>query len=304
MLLNTDKADLRSLVEHDFHIGADDTVEAAYGQYARHAHEFAAVLRDGKVAGICSRERIGLLLSQQFGRSLYARRKVAEFLLLPATVVSVTAPITHVLEKAFTRPPETFFEDLLLVDESGRYLGMIPMERLVRLQHGYFVNHIGLLGRQQRELNEKNSEMQQELNIAGQLQMSLLPPAAGPSASHPTLGYAYRIAPLETVSGDFLFILDSQPRKLGILLCDVMGHGVRAALVAAMIWALIQRDARKALQPGEILARLNRDLACLLRGEDMIIFVTACCVTADEETRQVHFACAGHHIPCRVRATP
>jgi serine phosphatase RsbU (regulator of sigma subunit) len=285
------------LVAHDVFVHAEDTIASVYEGYGRHAHEFAAILDGGAVAGMCSRERLGLLLSQPFGRSLYMRRPVGESLLLPATVVRVTDPITGVLDKAFTRPAEEFFDDVLLVDEADRYVGMIPMTTLVRLQHGCFVDHIELLERQRRELNEKNAVMEQELHLAGQLQDSLLPPPASPPSA---LGYAYRLAPLGTVSGDCLFVLDAQPGRLGLLLCDVMGHGVRAALIAAMIRALVQRDARKDLAPGDILTRLNRDLAGLLRKDGAVIFVTASCLLADAGAREIRYALAGHHGPCRV----
>jgi len=91
---------------------------------------------------------------------------------------------------------------------------------------------------------------------------------------------------------------------VGVFMCDVMGHGVRAALVTAMMRALGEQFSGAAGNPGELLTKINNTLWDILRQSGTNLFATACYVIADVATSRITFANAGHPSPLIVRSSP
>jgi len=127
----------------------------------------------------------------------------------------------------------------------------------------------------------------QEMETARRIQTSILP------ASLPELKglrMAARYQPMTAVAGDFYDFLRVDERRVTILVADVSGHGVPAALIASMLKVAFAGQSDHACDPAAILAGLNASLAGLLAGQ----FVTAACVFIDLETQAVTYAGAGH----------
>jgi sigma-B regulation protein RsbU (phosphoserine phosphatase) len=110
--------------------------------------------------------------------------------------------------------------------------------------------------------------------------------------------------PTSSVSGDFFNVVRVSDTAVGVLICDVMGHGVRAALVTAMMRAIEGQLDEAAGDPGALLTELNRALRGILRQSGTTLFTTACYLVADVATSRITFANAGHPSPLHVRATP
>jgi sigma-B regulation protein RsbU (phosphoserine phosphatase) len=108
-------------------------------------------------------------------------------------------------------------------------------------------------------------------------------------------------APLGLVSGDFFEVLAVSETAVGLLIADVMGHGVQAALVTAMMRALIQDHAPIAADPGAFLGVLNRSLSVILEGCQLATFVSAFAVVADVAAGSLAYANAGHPCPILLR---
>ena len=156
------------------------------------------------------------------------------------------------------------------------------------------------------ELRRRNAELEEDLEMARELQGALMPrqyPIFADS-SH-TLGSALRFShifnPSTTVSGDFFDIMKISDTAAGIFICDVMGHGVRAALVAAIVRALIAELTPHTDQPGEFLELLNRKLFGILNQTEIPMFASASYVIADIEKAELRFANAGHPEPLWIR---
>ena len=79
---------------------------------------------------------------------------------------------------------------------------------------------------------ERLVAMNRELDIARQIQPSILPQSM---PRIPGLTIVARYRPMTAVAGDFYDFLEIDPRRLGILVADVSGHGVPAALIASMV---------------------------------------------------------------------
>ncbi|RNC68055.1 MAG: hypothetical protein ED859_11530 [Desulfuromonadales bacterium] len=298
--------DLVPLIGHCCTVPDGKTIEQVYEEFQHHEHEFMAVVDDGwKALGICSREEVGMLLGLRFGWELYARAKIGDHLSAHATLVTVGEPVTSVLERALSRGDQFFFDDVVLVDPGGVCRGLIPMKTLIQLQHRFLSDTITWLDRQRREIETRQRRMEEDLELAGRLQQTMFRHQSYPfqddGADGPTpcrLYFHYR--PTSQVGGDFLQTLTLPGGQVGVLLCDVMGHGVRSALVTAMVRAMAETHIRSAGDPGEFLTLLNRDLSVILGQSDGQLFVTALFLLIDVGG-EVHHAVAGHHDPLHLR---
>ena len=104
------------------------------------------------------------------------------------------------------------------------------------------------------ELREKNAQVEADLNVAREVQGAFLPeryptfPRNAP-AKESALRFCHRYLPTGAVGGDFFDVLPISDTQAGVFICDVMGHGVRAALVTAMVRALAEELVSAAGEP-------------------------------------------------------
>jgi sigma-B regulation protein RsbU (phosphoserine phosphatase) len=155
------------------------------------------------------------------------------------------------------------------------------------------------------ELRAKNEALEEDLAMARELQHALLPqqyPRFPHSAANDgaALRFFHFFTPSASVSGDFFDVLDVSSSLAGIFVCDVMGHGVRAALVAAIIRTLVHDLKAFWDKPAEFLTRLNHELRSTLRDTQTPIFASAFYAVVDIEKGEVNFANAGHPKPLLV----
>lgn len=162
------------------------------------------------------------------------------------------------------------------------------------------------LGRSREELRKKNAVMEENLRTAREIQLATLPqqyPSFPPSVPMEVSAFQFvhRYEAAESVSGDFFSVTQLSDSEAAVLICDVTGHGVRAALVAAMIRALGEELKPLARSPGEFLRQLNFDLCSILKNTGTPILTTAFYVVADCRAGTLRFANAGHPRPLLVR---
>src|ERR1700730_10004295 len=158
------------------------------------------------------------------------------------------------------------------------------------------------------ELREKNALLEEDLETARELQNALLPQqyprfpsSASPEAS--ALRFHHFFRPSSTVGGDFFQILQISDSVAGVLICDVMGHGVRAALVAMILRTLVEDLRVHATEPAKFLQELNRAISHILKHTHLSIFVSALYLMADISRGELHYANAGHPNPLCVHRT-
>ena len=80
-----------------------------------------------------------------------------------------------------------------------------------------------------------------------------------------------------------------------------MGHGVRAALITAMMRAMIETHATEATDPGRLLTQLNSEFTGILKQTGTLVFVTVLYCVINVKTGIARFARAGHPPPLQVR---
>jgi sigma-B regulation protein RsbU (phosphoserine phosphatase) len=162
------------------------------------------------------------------------------------------------------------------------------------------------LARSREELRTKNSLMEENLRTAREIQLAMLPqqyPAFPPEvpAEQSALKFLHRYEPAETVSGDFFTVSQISATEAAILICDVTGHGVRAALVTAMIRAIAEELKPLARDPANFLRKLNSDLLSILKSTGSPMLTTAFYAVMDCATSKLLFANAGHPKPLLLR---
>lgn len=113
------------------------------------------------------------------------------------------------------------------------------------------------LERLNAQVNERNMQIERDLDIAGNLQECLFP-AVVPSVEG--VDFALRMKPAEKISGDFFDVTQTGERTFRIIFADVSGHGVPAALYSAMLKSAITSLEAKNLSPSESISEMNRYL--------------------------------------------
>ena len=148
------------------------------------------------------------------------------------------------------------------------------------------------------DLGRKNKRMEEELNLAREIQQAGVPkelPEIAGGDWHLKFQHVYM--PATELAGDFLEVKRLGEGRAGFLVCDVMGHGVRAALIVSMLRGLVEKQGRIASSPGEFLAGLNDGLSHLLERTGLTMFATASYGVVDAKTGEVRLASAGHPSP-------
>ena len=135
--------------------------------------------------------------------------------------------------------------------------------------------------------DQQLSSIQKELDIARRIQMSILP-AHAPNSDD--FCVATRYQPMTSVAGDFYEFLHGEDGGLGLLVADVSGHGVPAALIASMVKVAVQSQRHKQDDPASLLAGVNQALC----GNAQNQFVTAAYVYLNPKSAELRYAAAGH----------
>jgi phosphoserine phosphatase RsbU/P len=304
--VRAESIDLRTLVSHQTATQSSATMETVFEIFKNGVVNFVAVLHGERLLGMCSRQETAALLSGRYGFSLWARKPIEQHLCKQETRIGVAMPIGDVLRAVFARPDKNFYDDVLLVDENGGFLGFIATETLFKVQNALLLTNIRELEERDRVIRRKSEQMQTDLRMATELQQALMPNAyptfsAGPNQESPALRFYHRYLPASMMSGDFFHIARLSEDTAGICICDVMGHGVRAALITAMLRALIETHSVEAGDPGRFLTELNSEFTKILKQTGTLVFATVLYCVINIRERAASFGRAGHPAPLHVR---
>ena len=108
---------------------------------------------------------------------------------------------------------------------------------------------------------------------------------------------SYLYTPSYHLAGDFFYLIPISENRLGILVCDVMGHGIKAALVTMLIRGLMLETPVLLNEPDKVMKHLNDSLVKLAEDPEFPRFVTALYTVIDLNTGNVRLANAGHPAP-------
>jgi sigma-B regulation protein RsbU (phosphoserine phosphatase) len=146
--------------------------------------------------------------------------------------------------------------------------------------------HLALRGIRE-QLAQQLVVIQKELETARQIQLSILPSEIPKIEG---LDIAARYVPMTSVAGDFYDFIVVDEKHIGILVADVSGHGMPAALIASMLKIALATQEAHAADPAQVLLGLNQTLC----GKFQHHFVTAAYLFVDMQKRTLSYAGAGH----------
>ncbi|WP_051524575.1 PP2C family protein-serine/threonine phosphatase [Pseudobutyrivibrio sp. MD2005] len=138
-----------------------------------------------------------------------------------------------------------------------------------------------------------------ELNVATEIQASMLPRIFPAFPKREEFDLFASMDPALEVGGDFydFFLIDEY--HLALVVADVSGKGVPAALFMAISKTLIKDRAQGCLDPATILYNVNNQLS---EGNDADLFVTVWLGILDLRSGDMHYTDAGHEYPLLIRA--
>jgi sigma-B regulation protein RsbU (phosphoserine phosphatase) len=189
-----------------------------------------------------------------------------------------------------------------LRNQAGRIVGTFGISRDITKRK---IAELALAERTQ-QLQKKNEQIQEELKMARELQLAMLPQNF-PTVPHngnthdSALKFFSFFLPSGAVSGDFFDVIPLTDDSVGVFICDVMGHDVRAALVTAMLRALVEDYSAKTKAPGDLLAAINRELFGVFQQTGTTMYATAFYLIADVASGKVSFASAAHPNPLQLK---
>ena len=162
--------------------------------------------------------------------------------------------------------------------------------QLLEALAGHIATAIENARRFQRERMEKE-HMKRELSEARQIQLGLFP---GQSPRIPRFAVTGLCLPCQEVGGDWYDYIPLPDGRLAVVLADVSGKGMGAALLMSSTRTVLRLVAETGLPPGEVLSRVN---SILLRDFPTAKFVTMVYALLDPQNRSIAFASAGHLHP-------
>ena len=182
-----------------------------------------------------------------------------------------------------------------LLDPVGKLIGIVGI-----------THDITERKRVEEELRERTLEMEADLQMACQIQNVFLTQnypvfPRGVPAEASALRFAHSYLPAASLGGDFFEVVQLSDTQCVVLICDVMGHGVRAGLLTALIRGLVGELDERAANPAHVLAEINRGFLPIFRQTGQPVFATVFCGVIDTELQRISFANAGHPPPLHVR---
>ncbi|QQL44434.1 SpoIIE family protein phosphatase [Sulfuriroseicoccus oceanibius] len=154
-----------------------------------------------------------------------------------------------------------------------------------------------------KALQARNNLIEEEIQLAREIQSALLPKENQVMCIETADGRCvrltidYRHLPSFGLAGDFFEVIEIDKGVIGVVVGDVMGHGVRSALVVSMLRGMLERQGNKARSASGFLRAMNEGLGAILRESEVTMFATAAYMVLDLNKMRMAVSLAGHPSP-------
>lgn len=215
------------------------------------------------------------------------------FIVLIAIVVAITRSITSPIRQ-LNQAVRNFSAGSM--DDFPEFSGKDEIANLAA-SYTTMTHEIKVYMEMLKETTAATERIESELRIAHSIQMNLVPKVFPPFPARDDFQLYAVLDPAREVGGDFydFFLLDEQ--HLCIVIADVSGKGIPAALFMAVARTLIKSIAEDIASPGGMMERLNNELS---KDNDTCMFVTLFCLVVHLPSGQCTFANGGHNLPMLV----
>jgi len=229
---------------------------------------------------------IATILAGLIGGIVYLIKKRTIVTPFQGMLVIIFVEVIHMgLVLLLARP---FNEAMLLVENIS--LPMIFANALGLYVYAFMIGNY----RKQQETAAAKEQIEGELKAARQIQSSFLPRTFPPFPDRKEFDLFAVMNPAKEVGGDFYDFALIDDQRLYLIIGDVSGKGVPAALFMVIAKTLLRNEALKGSSPAEILSSVNKIL-CF--DNDACMFATIFCAMLDTRTGELTFANAGHNPP-------
>ncbi len=239
--------------------------------------------RDELMADIIHLNRAGLAIG------------LAGFTILLAVIVFISGTITRPLRALAAAAAGIARGDLdiqLPAASSGDEVGRLAAS--FRHMRDSLKGHI----RELAAAAAARERIESELKIAREIQMAMLPREIPPFPGGDGVEISAVLEPAREVGGDLYDFFAIGHGRVCVVIGDVSGKGVPAAIFMARTITLLKAAAREVHDPEEILARVNKELA---RQNESFMFVTVFCGVLDVSNGEFRYSNAGHNPPLVMR---
>jgi len=217
------------------------------------------------------------------------KRTYIDITLVTFIAVLLSVLGAFLLSAAITKP-------IHALAEGARIAGMGDLNHKIRIKNR---NELGLLADAFNSMTEGLKEAQKaeierlalekELEIAWKIQDSLLPKSFPDMKKYEVAAF-YR--PAKEIGGDYYDVIPLSGGRFAIVMADVSGKGIPAALIMTMLSGTLNMEARVNPDPVTVLTKLNDGLLAKVAGG---IFATIFYAVLDTGTGSVEMVSAGHH---------
>ncbi len=204
----------------------------------------------------------------------------------------------EVAKRNFDISARIFFKDELgsLAETFNQMIGEIKdysenLEELVRQRTRELEEANSRLKKANMELERRHKEMLRELRLAQGLQHSILPRSENLDLGN-LIRFGSMYLAMESIGGDIYDVHRLSENKIGVLVADVSGHGVPAAMVTTMIKLAFITHSSPNKTTSEICSDVNRSLYASL--SDSSFYITAFYLIYDASKNTIQFTNAGH----------
>ena len=195
----------------------------------------------------------------------------------------------------------SFYRIPLMDKNSGDFIfiGSINPNMLVTTEDVYLISivikHLAITLEKtilHEELKRAYDENKKELLMARKIQQSLIPKSFPLFAA---LNMRGLYMPMDALGGDLYDVYKISDTKLGVVILDVCGHGIPAALITTMAKISFNNYSKDNLSTSQILENVNRELQDIMGSAGESDYFTAFYCIIDSENKTIQYTNAGHN---------
>lgn len=237
---------------------------------------------------------------------LYISAELSVFYLITLAILwyaekRVTVPIGELADTAanYVSSNQAEINSAAILAQCARFSG--DSTEIGELARSFIVmtENIGNYVENIKKITAEKERIGAELSVATQIQVSLLPCVFPPFPEIAEIDVYASMTPAREVGGDFYDFFLTDSRHLAVVIADVSGKGVPAALFMVIAKTLIKNQTQLGKTPAEVFTSVNRQLC---ENNDASMFVTSFMGILDFSTGQFVYANAGHNAPLIQRA--
>lgn len=147
---------------------------------------------------------------------------------------------------------------------------------------------------QYSELQEKNNTLDFQLNMAMQVQRSLIEEA---NFTLNDVNFMSKYLPALDIGGDMYDMVKLDNSNVAVIMGDVSGHGIAAALLTAMLKMMFRNILSTTNNPSEILSKMNIEFCNIFTNKLVDVYSCVFYALIDTQNKEIYCANAGHTLP-------